>query len=297
MRASLFLFLALTLAMAGAVGCKKGEEKKAAKPAKTVKAEGPSPVASAVQQPAPASKEKAAEEAPAKEKPAEAAPAAEEKPAVDSSADKEKAVEEPAAKEKLAEKAPGMEKAAEKAAAVEEKPIETAPATEKKPPKETPTEEKSAEETPTEEKPAESAPAGDVVAQPKGSVDAGPSEQKVDEKHFGREFTLPAVMLVSDVVKYPEHYATFESIKLRSTILDVKGDKLLLGYDTNDGLYVVCARPAKELPKREWTVGKSLYVEGKLVQEKWDVADFRKLDKEPIPARGYVLTIEAGQFD
>ncbi len=104
-------------------------------------------------------------------------------------------------------------------------------------------------------------------------------------------------MLVGDVVKYPEHYGQFESVKLRGVVLGMKDNLVLLGHETAEGWAVFCAElPADQ--KAAFTKGQFAIIEGKVVKKSWNAADFAEAKtggKDPARTTDYLLSVVAGE--
>lgn len=271
MRIKSGLFVALVLALAlCAPGCKKkGGE--AAKKGSEEKAK-------------PEKKEKAA----AKETPAEAVAQETEETPVEAATPAEAVAGQSAdvveagaqADEQPAVAAPEeAEKPAEVAA---EEPVEAA------------VEESAEGDDGTAEEPAaeEPAPVGDVVTQPSDVAEAD-----VPEGHYGRPFKLEAMMMLHDVVKHADHYATFETIKLRGEVLSIVGDLMLMGFRNKDGLWVFLTKFDEGVPS-QMEMGKTVVVEGKIASEDWDMdalGSIKMQEGESLEASyKHVLTVEAG---
>jgi hypothetical protein len=207
----------------------------------------------------------------------------------------------PVAVEDVVEEAPAEKPAEGAADATEVPPAEAAEAVpaEAAPKEAAPAEAAPAEaapkEEPADEEPAEApAPEGDIV-----TGDAAAEEAPVNEKHFGREFKLDAIMMISDVTKYPDHYATFENIKLRGKVMGVQGNQVLLGHETTDGFFLVCTDLGDHAGQK-YEVGTIIQLEGKLVEKDWALDGFGTVEtgeKEKSAADGYVLSVEAGESE
>ena len=150
----------------------------------------------------------------------------------------------------------------------------------------------------------ETDPAGtDVVEQPVGDVvaEAGDVAAEVTPAgHFGPAFKLNAIMMLSDVIKYPKHYSEFESIKLKGVVLGVAGDLVLLGHETVDGFYFMASDLSKAKGDIELKVGHELYLEGKLVESAWKMEPFGAIatgDKEIGVDEAWTLEIISGQIN
>jgi hypothetical protein len=154
-------------------------------------------------------------------------------------------------------------------------------------------------EVPAEGEIAAEAGATAEAGEPSAETDVVTEEAAANNPHFGREFKLEAVMMVKDVTKYPDHYSTFETIKLRGTVLAIAGDKVLLGHETTDGFYMVCVNMG-DFARRELKVGQVMQFEGKLTKQEWNIEDFGALDtgdKEQGLAKGFALVVEAGESE
>lgn len=270
----MLVMLALGLAL-GAAGCKK---------------KGAEPEKSAVKK----------SEAPAGEKPAAEAPA--KKPVEETAKEPPVAAEEEQPAEQVADvepEEPGEEAGEEKAAeGAEEKPADVTEATPAEgTPDEPPAEETEGDVQGTEEPRAEGdsqpAASGDVVAEAPDVAEA-----EVPEGHYGRPFKLEAIMMLNDVVKYPDHYGTFETVKLRGEVLSIVGDLMLLGFRNKDGLWVFLTRFTDAAPG-EMEVGRIVVVEGKVQPEEWDMGSMGAIkmeEGEKLEASyKYVLAVEAGE--
>ena len=120
--------------------------------------------------------------------------------------------------------------------------------------------------------------------------------EELPEGHFGKAFKLDAIMMVADVTKYPDHYSTFESVKLRGKVLAASGNQVLLGHETPDGLFVICTQ-VPENSGKEFVPGVTIQFEGKLTRQDWTLDAFGKLetgDQEPKSAQGWILAVEGG---
>lgn len=154
--------------------------------------------------------------------------------------------------------------------------------------------------------PVEGSAGGDVAAteeptgeEPTAEEAAALEAEAAANPHFGREFKLDAVMMVADVTKYPEHYSTFETIKLRGTVMAVKEDKVLLGHETVDGFYLICINMG-DFARRELKVGQIIQFEGKMTKQDWALDEFGAVEtgeKERGVAEGYALVVEAGETE
>jgi len=136
-------------------------------------------------------------------------------------------------------------------------------------------------------------------AQPDVVAGAGVDEEAAREDgHFGREFQLKAIMMLNDVIKYPDHYSTFESIKLRGTVMAVTGDMVLLGHTMPDGQLSIMACDLKSFADQELSVGKVSVLEGKLTPQAWKLEDFGKVDTkgaDPQTASTHLLVVSGGE--
>ena len=107
-------------------------------------------------------------------------------------------------------------------------------------------------------------------------------------------------MMLNDVVKNPDHYAEFESVKLRGEVLVVKGNLVLLGLRGSEGLFAFMARvedPSLEkMYKGQWVV-----LEGRIVAEGWspDGLGSIKMDEgqELKASYEHLLAVEAGKLE
>ena len=274
------------------VGCKKGEEKKGEEN-KKAKVEKKEPAAN---EPA-ADKEKGAPETAESTKEPIAEMATEE-PAVEA----EDVVEAP----HEAEKAPvnaeepdvipgdavvGKEAPTEAAKEAPAEATKEAPATEGEPAVE------EGEEGEAEEEPV--APEGEE----EGAVEAGGDvvAEVVEEEnpHFGREFKLDAIMLISELVKQPEYYSSFDSLKVRAPVVAQQGNLALLEMKTQEGTtFYICARMDVS-PKGGISVGDVIYVEGKLVKEGWEPGALGKGELGNTESNSFntdwLFTVEAGE--
>ena len=270
-RAALFgLLLCLSLGLAVA-GCKKKEEKKketkdrkqaVEKKAPEKKAETPEPLVTP-DEPAEVPAVAPAPEGPAEPEEKKPDPAAEVKPEPEAKPD---TVADPVVKE---EEAPAV---------AAEPPVEEGA-------------------QPPPEEGAESPDSPDVVA---GEVAGEVVQDELPEGQFGRKFKLDAVMMLNDVVKNPDHYAEFESVKLRGEVLVIKGNLVLLGLRVSEGLFAFMARvedPSLEkMYKGQWVV-----LEGRIVGEGWspDGLGSIKMDEgqELKASYEHVLAVEAGKLE
>jgi len=270
------VLLAVVFALAGG-GCKKSEAKKE----EAKKEEGNKKAAKKVDK-EPAMKEEAAPEAKKEEVPPEVA--ADRVPDVTGGPEPDvQAVPEEKALKPDGEA--GKDKPEEKV--VEAKPEVATPAGD------------------PEEKPAES---GDEPGAEPDVVEGGAAAtdvvtdaaaEELPEGHFGRAFKLGAIMMVSDVIKYPDHYSTFETIKLRGTVLAASGNMVLLSHENDEGLFAICTKVPEDSGK-EFVPGVTIQFEGKLAQEEWSMDAFGKMEtdgKEPKSANGWILSVEGGMIE
>jgi type IV secretory pathway VirB10-like protein len=111
-------------------------------------------------------------------------------------------------------------------------------------------------------------PKAEEASNPK---DIEPSAKEAPEgpAHVGEEFTLPAIMRMSDMLKSPEHYATFDAVKVRAQVLAVDKGMMLVGFLQGEITYSLMTRVDPSLGLTV-EVGDFLMVEGKLKNETWD---------------------------
>ena len=130
--------------------------------------------------------------------------------------------------------------------------------------------------------------AGDIVA-----------EVVEEDPHFGREFKLDAIMLMSELVNQPEYYSSFESLKVRAPVVAQQGNLVLLEMKTKEGTtYYICARMDAS-PEGGIGIGDVLYVEGKLVKEGWEPGALGKGDLGNTESNSFdtnwLFAVEAGE--
>lgn len=125
-------------------------------------------------------------------------------------------------------------------------------------------------------------------------------EEAEDSPHFGEKFKLQAVMMINDVVKNPEHYSQFDEVQLRGKVLGVSGSSLILGFQTEEGMYAMAVN-LTTIPKTAPTIGQILFLEGKLEAGQWDPTVLGIGDMMGKPdfytAQGWILTARSGEFD
>ncbi len=168
------------------------------------------------------------------------------------------------------------EKAPEAAKAPELKAEEAAPA-------EAPAAEAAAEApaAPAEAPAAEAAPA----EAPAAPAEA-PAEEKKNENHLGRDFVLPAAMMISDVLADPKYYNAMADVKLAGLVLAKQDQSILIG-NTRDGItnaMLVQMQDGLDLP---WAAGDLVMVEGKLELRKWDLTAIAKSTFQPPAGDGF----------
>lgn len=170
-----------------------------------------------------------------------------------------------------------LEVEVDKKATTEKAPAPAAPEA----PAAAPVEEKATPEAAKEAAPAEAPaagapaeaekPAGEQVAPPPEPV----AEAAKNENHLGRTFALPAVMLISDVLKDPKYYKEMENVKIAGNILAIQDHFALIGHELEGVTSAMMVRMQDGIPL-PWEVGTLVMVEGKLMPRKWELAAVAK---------------------
>jgi hypothetical protein len=104
-------------------------------------------------------------------------------------------------------------------------------------------------------------------------------------------------MMISDVIKYPDHYSGFETIKMKGQVLAMAGSRVLFGHEGPQGMHVVCAELG-EHGNQELAPGAVVVLEGALVKEGWSMdffPEYKPGEKEPGSTPDWILSVQGGE--